>query len=273
MFSPFGRSDYDETRIRRHESVLQVLSRAGFRVVWLDNQSGCKGVCAGLETHDLSHANVAPFCRGGSCYDDILLHGLRTLTAGASEDLVVVLHQLGNHGPAYFRRYPPELRRFTPTCETNDLGACTREQIVNAYDNAILYTDRLLSALIADLSAMAAHHDVVLGYVSDHGESLGENGIYLHGLPYAVAPAEQLEVPMLWWLPPDSARSFAIDLQCMQGRSTSGASHDNLYHSLLGLLGVETLRYRPERDLFAPCRKRLEPDEGLEARKRLSPAA
>src|SRR5690606_24735554 len=134
MFSPFGRADYDEQRIRRHESLLHLLARAGLDVVWLDNQSGCKGVCRGLPTRDTSRDRVPELCSDDRCLDEVMLRGLADVAAAAQRDTVVVMHQLGNHGPAYYRRYPPELRRFVPACESQDLHACSREEIVNAYD-------------------------------------------------------------------------------------------------------------------------------------------
>jgi lipid A ethanolaminephosphotransferase len=254
MFSPFGRADYDEARIRRHESLLHLLARAGLRVVWLDNQSGCKGVCDGLQVRDLSRAQVPGLCDGERCLDEILLHGLRDAVGGTTADTVVVLHQLGNHGPAYFRRYPAAFRRFEPACESTEFADCTREQIVNAYDNAILYTDHLLAQAIGYLDGLSDRYEVALAYVSDHGESLGERGLYLHGMPYAIAPREQLEVPMLWWFGADSARAFDVDLDCLRRRAQQAVTHDHLFHSVLGLLRVATPRYRAERDLFEGCR-------------------
>lgn len=99
-----------------------------------------------------------------------------------------MLHQKGNHGPAYYRRYPPAFERFTPVCTTNQLNECSREAIVNAYDNAILYTDAFLAQVIALLKKNDPHFETAMIYMGDHGESLGEQGIYLHGLPYAMAP-------------------------------------------------------------------------------------
>lgn len=254
MFSPFGRADYDERRIRRHESLLHILARAGMRVVWLDNQSGCKGVCDGLEFRDVSRERVPGLCGEGYCYDEILLHSLARIADSPGQDTVVVLHQIGNHGPAYYRRYPPETKHFQPACENQELRNCTREQIVNAYDNAIAYTDRFLARTIRYLQERQAHFEVAMIYVSDHGESLGELGLYLHGIPYALAPKEQLEIPMLWWLPAASAGGLGIDVDCIRRRTDDPASHDNLFHSVLGLLAVVTPRYDRTRDLFDGCR-------------------
>lgn len=257
MFSPFGRADYDEARIRRNESLPQLLARAGLRVLWLDNQSGCKGICDGVEFRDLSRERDPDLCAEGRCHDGILLRGLERAVAGSAMppgDTLVVLHQLGNHGPAYHRRYPPEMKRFTPACERDELRDCTPQEIVNAYDNAILYTDRLLADAIGFLERQQDRFEVALAYASDHGESLGERGLYLHGMPYAIAPREQLEVPMFWWLPPRAARELEVDAACLKRSAAAHASHDSLYHSILGLLEVRTSGYRAARDLFHGCR-------------------
>ena len=255
MFSSFGHAAYDANRVPRHESVLQLLARAGLRVVWLDNQSGCKGVCDGLDFRDLSRQQIPGVCDGDHCYDEVLLQGLKSIAANSTTDTVVILHQIGNHGPAYFRRYPPELKRFMPACEHQELRHCSREEIVNAYDNAIAYTDRVLAATIRFLDGVNGTFEVALLYVSDHGESLGELGLYLHGMPYPIAPREQREVPMLWWIPADSARALDVDMACLRSRALQPASHDNIYHSLLGLLTVRTQRYRSELDLFEGCHR------------------
>lgn len=256
MFSPFGRADYDEARIRRHESLLHVLSRAGYRIVWLDNQSGCKGVCDGLEVRDLSHSTDPHLCADGRCFDEILTRELDRIAQAGTGDAVIVLHQLGNHGPAYFRRYPQDARRYTPECNHEDLRNCSRQEIVNAYDNAIAYTDHFLAGVIRQLDAWRDRYEVAMVYASDHGESLGEKGLYLHGMPYAIAPEEQLHVPMLWWLPASAATSMGFDGQCFRESANRSVSHDNLYHTIMGMLGVSTPRYRPERDLTSACRRR-----------------
>ncbi len=165
---------------------------------------------------------------------------------------MIVLHQLGNHGPSYYSRYPQRLRRFTPDCRTPELGKCSREEIVNAYDNAILYADEFLAKTIHTLSADPSR-DTAMIYLSDHGESLGENGLYLHGVPYAIAPKTQLKVPMAMWVSPGFASGSGIDMRCMRQHSSDPASHDNLFHSVLGLMQVSTQVYDSARDLFARC--------------------
>ena len=259
MFSAQGRADYDEDLIRRSESLPQLLARAGLRVVWLDNQSGCKGLCDGIDSRDLTAGSDPSLCPGGRCFDGVLLKGLAQVmtetAASPPRDTVVLLHQLGNHGPAYYKRYPPEFRRFTPECVKNELRECSREEIVNAYDNAILYTDHLLGQTINYLKQQQSVYDVGLMYASDHGESLGEKGLYLHGMPLAIAPREQTAVPMLWWFGGSGASGWdGLDAACLRQRASQPASHDHLFHSVLGLLQVSTPRQVAERDLISPCR-------------------
>ena len=253
MFSPFGRRDYDEKKIRSHQSLLHVLDHAGIATLWRDNQSGCKGVCDGLATQRFDDSKDPGLCNGKRCVDEILLKGLQAQVADASADRVVVLHQLGNHGPNYFERYPVQFRRFTPTCDNPELGQCTRQEIVNAYDNALLYTDHFLAATIGFLKAQE-QYETSLVYVSDHGESLGEKGLFLHGVPYAIAPQEQIRVPMVMWFSPGFAAASRLDMQCLRARAAEPTSHDNLFPSILGLLQVKTREYRVAGDLFAGCR-------------------
>ncbi len=252
MFSPYGRADYDKDRIRRSESLLHVLERAGIATLWRDNQSGCKGVCAGLSFESFERDDDPAFCDGERCLDEVMLKGLMESSRGLTGDRVVVLHQLGNHGPSYYLRYPPRLRRFVPDCRTPELGECRRQEIVNAYDNALLYTDEFLARTIRLLSEDPSR-DTAMIYVSDHGESLGEGGLYLHGVPYPIAPATQLKVPMVMWMSPGFATGRGIDMRCMRKNADAAASHDNLFHSVLGLMQVSTRAYDRRRDLFAKC--------------------
>ncbi|WP_425477260.1 phosphoethanolamine transferase [Stenotrophomonas humi] len=252
MFSPYGRNDYDEKKIRGHQSLLHVLEHAGISTLWRDNQSGCKGVCENLQIERLDDDTLPGLCADGRCMDEILLNELATQVRAKPGDRVVVLHQLGNHGPSYFQRYPAQFRQFTPACETADLGKCSRDEIVNSYDNAIRYTDHFLSRTIATLRGMD-DYDTAMIYLSDHGESLGEKGLYLHGMPYAIAPEEQTRVPMLMWFSPGFASDRGLDLQCLRRRASQRADHDNLFPSVLGLMQVSTSVYDRSRDVFAGC--------------------
>lgn len=267
MFSHLGREGFEASRLR-HETVLDVLQRAGLAVLWLDNQAGCKGVCERVptaSTADPLPAGVPPYPAGtcaadGECFDTALLHGLDARLAALPAErrargTVLVLHMMGSHGPAYHKRSPPALKRFQPECTSATLQDCSREQLLNAYDNSIATTDHVLAGLIGWLKQQSAGHDTAMVYLSDHGESLGENGLYLHGLPYAVAPEVQKHVPWLTWLSPGFAARQRLDTACLAGRAEAPLSHDHLFHSLLGLAAVQTQAYQPGLDAYAACRR------------------
>lgn len=254
LFAPVGRRDYDEARIRGSESLLHLVARAGVGVTWRDNQSGCKGTCDGLPMQQVKDNAAPALCPEGRCLDEGLLQGLPETLRQLRGTQLLVLHQLGNHGPSYFRRYPPTFARFQPECRSDDLRTCSAQQIVNAYDNALLYTDHLLAQLIGQLQAAADTVDSAVVYVSDHGESLGEHNLFLHGLPYAIAPDVQKQVPMLMWFSPGLAAAQGLDLACLRQRAQQPAAHDHVFHTLLGLLDVQTALYEPAWDLARPCR-------------------
>jgi lipid A ethanolaminephosphotransferase len=167
---------------------------------------------------------------------------------------VLLLHAMGSHGPTYHRRVPPDHAVFQPTCSTERIETCSDEQIVNAYDNSIRYTDYILDGLIAKLQART-DIDAVLLYVSDHGESLGENGLYLHGQPWVIAPAVQKKVPLLLWFSDQAEARLGVDAACLRRERDRPLSHDFVAHTLLGLGGVRTQVYRPALDIIAGCRK------------------
>jgi lipid A ethanolaminephosphotransferase len=260
MFSHLGRKGFD-ARDREHENLLDLLQHAGLAVLWLDNQAGCKGLCDRVPDAMASQpaggdaALLKGLCDGGECYDEALLRGLdKRLAALPAErrakGVVIVLHQMGSHGPAYAKRSPPDRKPFKPECTTNVLQKCAPEALVNAYDNSIAYTDHVLASAIAWLQGQGARHATAMLYVSDHGESLGENNIYLHGLPYAVAPREQTHVPMLLWL--GAREGWQAD--CLQRHGDTALTHDHLFHLVLGLVGVRAAEYRPALDVLAACR-------------------
>ena len=254
MFAPVGRRDYDEARIRNSETLLHVLARAGIGVHWRDNQSGCKGVCDGLSNDSVTPVNAPGLCADGRCLDEGLLLGLEARLARLQGAELLVLHQLGNHGPAYARRYPSAFERFQPVCKQDDLSRCSIPEIVNAYDNALLYTDHVLARLIGKLQALAPRVDTALIYVSDHGESLGENNLFLHGMPYLIAPEVQKKVPMVIWLSEGMRQRDGIDPACLRRRALLPVAHDHLFHTLLAMFDVRTALREPALDLWSPCR-------------------
>lgn len=256
MFSHLGKDAY-ESRRHGYENLLDVLQKAGLAVLWLDNQAGCKGVCARVPSESTA-AKDESLCKGDECLDAILLAGLDQRLAALPAErrargVVIVMHQMGSHGPAYYRRSPASMKRFLPECTSNNLQECSRAELVNAYDNSIAYTDFFLASAIDWLKNRQAAFAPALVYVSDHGESLGENNLYLHGLPYALAPDTQKKVPWITWLSPSFAAGAGVDVGCLRARSSAPVTHDNYFHSVLGLMQVSTGLYDPRKDAYAAC--------------------
>ena len=254
MFSNMGRKDYNATVAKNEEGLLDVIKRAGLDVIWRDNQSGCKGTCDRVTVQDVSNLKDPDLCANNECRDEILLQGLQSFIDNLDQDTVLVLHQMGSHGPEYYKRYPKEFEKFTPVCESNALNNCSRESIVNGYDNTLLYTDHVLASLIDTLRNNQGKVDTAMIYLSDHGESLGEYNLFLHGTPYLLAPDQQKHVPMFAWFSDAYKKSFAVDTDCLLKERDAPLSQDNLFHSMLGLLKVDTNVYNPRLDMFAGCR-------------------
>lgn len=254
MFSNMGRKNYDATQAKNQEGLLDILKRAGLDVIWRDNQSGCKGTCDRVTLQDVSNLKDPQLCADSECRDEILLQGLQALIDNLDHDTVLVLHQMGSHGPEYFKRYPKEYEHFTPVCQSNALNNCSRESIVNGYDNTLVYTDHVLSSLIDVLRANQDKADTAMLYLSDHGESLGEYNLFLHGTPYMLAPEQQKHVAMLAWFSDRYQQAFSVDAHCLQQSRDKPLSQDNLFHSMLGLLDIDSKVYNPTLDMFAGCR-------------------
>jgi len=253
IFSHFDRADYSVGKAAQYQNVLDILSRAGVQVLWRDNNSGCKGVCSRVTMDDLAKLAVPDLCNDEECFDEILLYKLQDRVKQATTDILIVLHQKGSHGPAYYKRHPQRFSLFHPECTTNAPQHCEKEELINAYDNTLLYTDYFLHETIDFLKNITDRYNTLMIYVSDHGESLGENGIYLHGLPYFIAPDEQRHIPFIIWLSNEYAEAYHIRKECLIKQQHQFYSHDNIFHSLLGLFGVETELYKQHYDVFWQC--------------------
>ncbi|OFC69157.1 phosphoethanolamine transferase [Alteromonas confluentis] len=248
MFSRLSRDNYDSRIAHSQDNVLDIIHRAGYSVTWIDNNSTCKGVCSRIKTIPYDPARDERFCDGDYCLDAILLNQLKeTLKQNTQKKRLIVLHMIGSHGPTYYRRYPGDFKGFTPDCPRSDIQNCDMTQLSNTYDNTILYTDFVLSHIIEQLKTV---ENAQLLYLSDHGESLGEKGLYLHGFPYSLAPEEQTHVPMLYWRNGDD---MTAKISCAKSLKDRPYSQDNLYDTLLGLTGVVSTTYQPEQDIFASC--------------------
>ncbi|MDQ0318462.1 lipid A ethanolaminephosphotransferase [Pararhizobium capsulatum DSM 1112] len=255
MFSNLTRAGYSHAGALAQETLVDVLAHAGLDVAWWDNNTGSKGVADRIKYIDLANTKDPTLCTEGECKDAIFLDRLDAWLDSVTKDSVLVLHQLGSHGPTYYLRYPEEFRRFKPDCRTAEIANCSDEEIVNAYDNTILYTDHFLSEVIDRLAKRSDKLASSMLYMSDHGESLGESGLYLHGTPYLFAPDVQTHVPFVVWLDEDFARSIGVDRSCLSKEAAAGGrSHDNLFHSVLGMTNVQTSIYDKSLDVFSPCK-------------------
>jgi lipid A ethanolaminephosphotransferase len=258
MFSHLGKEEF-ESRKNNYESLIDVLNHAGLAVLWIDNQSGCKGVCERVPqvlTKELKHPTL---CKDGECFDEIMLQEIdqriQALPAERrAKGVVIVMHQMGSHGPAYYKRVPDNFKKFQPECTSNALQQCSREQVVNSFDNTILYTDYFLGQAIQWLKKSEAASAPALLYVSDHGESLGENNLYLHGLPYRMAPDVQKRVPWITWLSPRFEKQSGLINTCLKNKTDTALTHDNYFHSVLGLMNVSSEVYQEKLDVHASCR-------------------
>ncbi len=252
MFSPYSRETFTYEKAMNTENLLDVLQRAGFKVEWWEANTGSMGVADRVPYKDYQSVPDSPYCNEVQCSDGILLEKLAERKGTIKQDTVIVMHQIGNHGPSYYERYPREFARFLPDCRRPDVANCGRAAVVNAYDNAIAYTDLIMARIIDYLDALEEVDAAVL-FASDHGESLGENGLYLHALPYWVAPKEQTDVPILLWLSRRFQQDTGKRYACFREGARGGVSHANLFHSVLGLLDVDTAIRDDTLNLFRTC--------------------
>ena len=255
MFSNMNRSNYDRDKAYNQDNVVDIMNRAGIHSIWREHDGGDKAVAHRIKEMTLVAKDSDPLCNKDVCYDTAMLENFEQDTQDLKQDSIIFYHISGSHGPTYFERYPEDHKKFVPDCPRSDIENCTKEQVVNTYDNTILYTDFFLSQAIQKLEKLTDKYNVALMYISDHGESLGENGVYLHGMPYSLAPKEQTHVPMIMWMSDGFAEQKGINQTCLRkaGKEQS-FSQDNLFDSLLGLMDVQTKEYRENQDIFAACR-------------------
>jgi lipid A ethanolaminephosphotransferase len=246
MFSSLGRKGYDKEKALNQENALDVLAKNGVEVLWRDNNSDSKGVATRIKYEDFKSPTLNPVCEG-ECRDIGMLSGLdKYIAARKGKDILIVFHQMGNHGPEYYRRYPKEFEQFKPMCMTGELRDCTQEKIDNSYDNAILYTDYFLSKVIDLLKKYDGTHSTAMLYVADHGESLGENGFYLHAAPYNIAPKEQTHVPAIVWV----GKNFNYKLSQLTPFKDYAFSHDDVFCSLLVAFELDTKMCAAKKDML-----------------------
>ena len=260
MFSGMPRKDYDDQLASHREGLLDVAKRAGYKVTWIDNNSGCKGTCNRVEQYQIPQQLKDKWCaKDGDCYDEILVDSLKAYLAGipATDQTprLIVLHQMGSHGPAYYQRSTAAFQPFKPSCDSNAIQGCSSTELLNSYDNSIVYTDHVLSSLIQVLKTNTSYQ-TGFWYLSDHGESTGEHGLYLHGSPYAIAPAQQTHIPMLMWFSPEWSQQNSAQIACLAKQKSQELSHDHLFPSLLGLLDVQSQTMDEQYNMLQQCQSK-----------------
>lgn len=235
IFAADDRANFNDTSIYREQNALDILKEEGVKILWRDNNSSSKGVALRVEYQDYKTPKNNTIC-DKECRDVGMLVGLDDyVKSNPNKDLLIVLHQMGSHGPEYYKRYPKDSEHFKPVCESNQLAHCDHQSLINAYDNSIRYTDNFIDQTINFLQRHP-NHETSLLYLSDHGESLGENGVYLHGLPYSIAPEQQKHVAALTWLPKNADFSYKKVLE----NKDKQLSQDNIYCSILDLFEIKT---------------------------------
>lgn len=251
MFSLQTQDNFDRLAADNQQNLIDLAQQAGSDVLWVDNNSGCKNVCTRVVNIDIP-PNPSALCDGKYCFDEALLASLKRKLANLSQaNTVIVLHMMGSHGPTYFKRYPEKFKQFTPTCDRSDIQNCSLDELVNTYDNTIAYSDFVNAQVIDQLKMLPNNIDKQFLYVSDHGESLGEAGAYLHGFPYSFAPSTQTHVPLYIWADEHNQR---ITNTCLANLDTTAArSHNNIFHTLLNLIGIKSKTYQASLDLLASC--------------------
>ncbi|SPJ20970.1 Phosphoethanolamine transferase EptA [Prolinoborus fasciculus] len=257
MFSGMSRETYDEQLASHREGLLDIAQRAGYQVTWIDNNSGCKGACDRVQKYQIPAQLKQKWCdAGGECFDEILVDSLKDYLAHLDKNnpkpQLIVLHQMGSHGPAYFKRSKAPYQPFQPTCNSNAIQGCSTEELKNSYDNSIVYTDHVLAQIIETLKQQT-QYQTGFWYLSDHGESTGEHGLYLHGAPYSMAPTQQTHVPMLMWFSDAWKQQNIQQISCLKGQTNQARSQDHLFPSLLSLLDIKTQVTEAKNDMLAQC--------------------
>ena len=255
MFSSFTRDNYSRQAADNQDNFLDILKRAQVGLFWIENDGGDKNVAKNIDKIEIDRSRVDELCNGQTCYDMAMLENFEKNIDKMQGNRMLLMHLIGSHGPTYFQRYPQDKKVFQPDCPRADIENCTVDQIINTYDNTILYTDYVIAQTIEKLKTLEDKYNTALIYISDHGESLGENGLFLHGMPYGLAPEYQTQVPMIFWTSPGFEREKSLNTTCLRNNAQQKTySQDNLFHSMLGIMDITTEVYNPHMDLFANCR-------------------
>ena len=221
-----------------YEILPNYLYRNNVEVIWRTTNWGEPPVH--IKNYQTTES-LMPNCKGEGCnYDEILLTGLKEqIVASTKNKILIILHTSTSHGPTYSKKYPPQFETFKPVCNSVELGNCSQTELVNAYDNTIVYTDYILHNVIEDLKELKEYNSAMI-FVSDHGESLGEKNLYMHGLPLSIAPKEQYDIPFIVWVS-DSSKQL---------KPNKTVSQNHVFHSVLNFLNIQSPVYNEEMNIF-----------------------
>jgi lipid A ethanolaminephosphotransferase len=229
-------------------NILDILQDFNFDVKWRGTQGHCYGTCINIK--DVSYIKTHGWIDKIRQGDIVLRDELDKMIPNLNKNTFVVLHPLGSHGP-YNAKFPTDMKGiFKPYKEDTESHLdMTKEELDNAYDNTILYTDYLLSEIIKTLEKVK-DKNVMMFFTADHGDSLGENGVYGHSSPYEKAGDEQKQVPMMIWMNENFIKNYKINTQALKRKLRNSYSHDNVFHSILDVVGVEGDCVKKELSLF-----------------------
>jgi len=241
MFTLSEYKKYNAHESKFQENLLDLVKSADIETIWIGNNSSCKHVCDRVKTIDYVDKDSKDYI-GYGALDEVVIDGLKkVLNKKKSNKTLIILHTMGSHGPAYFNRYPDEFEKFKPSCKSNEPQSCSLDELNNSFDNTIVYTDYIISKAIDVLKKEKESQNFLI-YASDHGESLGENGVYLHAAPMAIAPKEQVHIPMLMWASENLKSNRKIvgknypDYRQFKNKIT----HEYIRHTILDFFNLKT---------------------------------
>ncbi|MGJ1389914.1 phosphoethanolamine--lipid A transferase EptA [Sphingobacterium spiritivorum] len=220
-----------------YEILPNYLDRNNVEVIWRTTNWGEPPV----HIKNYQDGNfLAKICKGEGCnYDEILITDLKEqILASKKNKILIILHTSTSHGPSYSKKYPVQFEVFKPVCNSVELGKCSQTELINAYDNTIVYTDYILSKIIEDLKQLKEYNSAMI-FVSDHGESLGEKNLYMHGLPMSMAPKEQYEIPFIVWT--DGSRQL---------KPNNMLTQHHVFHSVLSFLNIQSPVFDEKMNIF-----------------------
>lgn len=225
----------------RETSLVSVMKSLGYETYFV-SQHLKKGLQNCMEAdHCLMGSDlqrVTPQSGAGETDFRLLDYWDQTFSAAQSvqKNRFVILHAMGSHFN-YHERFPREgwTPPFTPYCQ-DPIYRCKTDELINAYDNSLAYFDEFFMALVKRLSGQRA----MLLFTSDHGESLGEGGVFTHGKPNFLAPKEQRHVPLVFWASDLLVQEQRLQSEFKRRVRSEPMTHDAVFQSILGCLGVRS---------------------------------